>query len=149
MNLTIIGSLVQYMCKAACHSGSVDSSNPCRWRGKRLHHYSGGVCWLFVLLWMDSQRHELIVGKKWFKKTLKMSLMVLLFVSPMRAPYRIVVKTIPLCFILNIIGNTNAPLDHFFKVQWLLEGSCTVHQDGHVYIKDEPPLDQYYIIATI
>jgi hypothetical protein len=41
------------MSKAACHSDGVDSSNPCPWRGKRLHHHGGGVCWLFVLLWMD------------------------------------------------------------------------------------------------
>jgi hypothetical protein len=41
------------MLKATCLSGSVDSSNPRRWRGERLHHNGGGVCWLFVLLWID------------------------------------------------------------------------------------------------
>jgi hypothetical protein len=41
------------MSKAARHSDVVDSSNPCRWRGKRLHHHGGGVGWLFVLLWMN------------------------------------------------------------------------------------------------
>jgi hypothetical protein len=41
------------MRKAACHSGGVDSSKPRRWKGKHLHHGGGGVCWLFVLLWMD------------------------------------------------------------------------------------------------
>ena len=38
----------------ACHLYCVDSSNPHRWRGKQLHHHGGGVCWLFVLLWIDS-----------------------------------------------------------------------------------------------
>jgi hypothetical protein len=42
------------MSKAACHSDGVDSLNPCHWRGERLNHHGGGVCWLFVLLWMDS-----------------------------------------------------------------------------------------------
>ncbi len=46
--------LGKYVHKAACPSGGVDSLNPCRWRGKRLHHHVGGVCWLFVLLWIDS-----------------------------------------------------------------------------------------------
>jgi hypothetical protein len=32
------------MSKAARHSNGVDSSNPHRWRGKRLHHHGGGVC---------------------------------------------------------------------------------------------------------
>jgi hypothetical protein len=56
LNLTKLfkGSLGQYMCKAARPSGGMDSSNPHRWRGERLHHHGGGVCWLFVLLWMDS-----------------------------------------------------------------------------------------------
>ncbi len=46
----------QYMRKAACSLGGMESSNPRRWRGVRLHHHGGGggVCWLFVLLWMDS-----------------------------------------------------------------------------------------------
>jgi hypothetical protein len=47
-------SLGTNMSKATHHSDIVDSSNPCRWRGERLHHHGGGVCWLFVLLWMDS-----------------------------------------------------------------------------------------------
>jgi hypothetical protein len=42
------------MRKAACPSGGVVSSNPRRWRGKQRHHHGGGVCWLFVLLWIDS-----------------------------------------------------------------------------------------------
>jgi hypothetical protein len=42
------------MRKAARPSGGVVSSNPRRWRGKQLHHHGGGVCWLLVLLWMDS-----------------------------------------------------------------------------------------------
>jgi hypothetical protein len=40
--------------KAAHHSDVMDSSNPYRWRGKWLHHHGGGVCWLFVLWWIDS-----------------------------------------------------------------------------------------------
>ncbi len=56
------------------HSDGVDSSNPCRWRGERLHHHGDGVCWLFVLLWMDSWCHKLIVCKKLYKNNLKMRL---------------------------------------------------------------------------
>ncbi len=49
-------NLRQYMRKAARHLGGMESSNPRRWRGKQLHRHGGGggVCWLFVLLWMDS-----------------------------------------------------------------------------------------------
>ncbi len=64
-------SLRKHMSKAACLSGGVDSLNPFRWRGKRLHHHGGGVCWLFVLLWIDSWRHKLIVCKKWYKNNPK------------------------------------------------------------------------------
>jgi hypothetical protein len=55
MNLTkpFNSSLGKYMRKAA-GGGGVDSLNPHRLRGKRLHHHGGGVCWLFALLWMDS-----------------------------------------------------------------------------------------------
>ncbi len=56
------------MRKAAHHSGGVVSLNPRHWRGERLHHHGGGVCWLFVLLWMDS---EIIVRKKWYKNNPK------------------------------------------------------------------------------
>jgi hypothetical protein len=42
------------MSKAARHSDGVDSLNPRCWRGKQLHHHDGGVCWLFMLLWIDS-----------------------------------------------------------------------------------------------
>jgi hypothetical protein len=42
------------MYKTACPSGGLDSSNPHHWRAGRLHHHGGGVCYLFVLLWMDS-----------------------------------------------------------------------------------------------
>jgi hypothetical protein len=48
------GDLGKYMCKAARPLGGMESLNPHRWRGKRLHHHGGGVCWLIVLLWMDS-----------------------------------------------------------------------------------------------
>jgi hypothetical protein len=37
-------SLGKYMFKTARPSGSVDSSNPCCCRGKRLHHHGDGVC---------------------------------------------------------------------------------------------------------
>jgi hypothetical protein len=59
------------MRKAARPSGGVVSSNPRRWMGERLHHHGGGVCGLFVLLWIDSLRHELIVCKKWYKNNPK------------------------------------------------------------------------------
>ncbi len=68
-------NLVQYMRKAACPLGGMKSSNPRRWRGEWLHHHGGGVCWLFVLLWMDSWCHELNICKKWYKNNLKMWLM--------------------------------------------------------------------------
>jgi hypothetical protein len=74
------GGLEMNMRKAARHLGNVDLLNPYRWRGKHFHHHGGGVCWLLVLLWIDSWRHELIVSKKWYKNNLKMRLMVLLFV---------------------------------------------------------------------
>jgi hypothetical protein len=60
--------------KATRHSDGVDWSNPRRWRGERLHHHGSGVCWLFVLLWMDLWCHELIVCNKWYKHNLKMRL---------------------------------------------------------------------------
>ncbi len=75
------------MRKAACHSDNVNSLKPRRWRGERLHHHGGGVCWLFVLLWMDSWRHELIICKKWYKNNLKMRLTELLFDPRRRAPH--------------------------------------------------------------
>ncbi len=68
-------NLGQYMHKAARPLGGMESLNSRRWRGERLHHHGGGVCWLFVLLWMDSWCHELIVCKKWYKNNLKMRLM--------------------------------------------------------------------------
>jgi hypothetical protein len=40
--------LGQYMSKAAHPSGSMESSNPRRWRGKRLHHHGGDVRCVFV-----------------------------------------------------------------------------------------------------
>jgi hypothetical protein len=46
--------LGQYMRKAAHPLGGMESSNPLRWRGKRLHHHGGDVHCVFVLLWMDS-----------------------------------------------------------------------------------------------
>jgi hypothetical protein len=42
------------MRKAARPTGGMVSLNPRRWRVKQLHHHGGGVCWLFVLLWIDS-----------------------------------------------------------------------------------------------
>ncbi len=90
MNLTkpFTSGLGKWMRKAARPSGSVNSLNPHRWRSEWLHHHVGGVCWLFVLFWMDSWRHELIVCKIWYKNTLKMRLTVLLFDPPTRAPYQ-------------------------------------------------------------
>ncbi len=79
-------ALKKWMRKAACHLDGVDSLNLHRWRGKRLHHHGGGVCWLFVLLWIDLWHHELIVCKKWYKNNLKMRLTALLFDPPRYAP---------------------------------------------------------------
>ena len=42
--------LGQYMRNASRLSGGVESSNPCHWRGKRLHHHGGDVCCVFVLV---------------------------------------------------------------------------------------------------
>ncbi len=47
-------NLGQYMRKAGRPSGGMESSNPRCWTGEQLYHHGGGVCWLFVLLWMDS-----------------------------------------------------------------------------------------------
>jgi hypothetical protein len=44
---TFDSGLEKWMRKTARHSGGVVSSNPRPWRVERL-------CWLFVLLWMDS-----------------------------------------------------------------------------------------------
>ncbi len=77
------------MSKAAHHSDIVDSLNPRCWRGKRLHHHGGGICWLFVLLWMDSWCHELIVCKNEYKNNLKMRLTASLFDPPRHAPHLI------------------------------------------------------------
>jgi hypothetical protein len=63
--------LGQHMCKAAHPLGGMESSNPRRWRGKRLHHHGGDVRCVFVFLWMDS---ELNVCKKQYKNKLKMRL---------------------------------------------------------------------------
>jgi hypothetical protein len=43
------GGIGTNMRKATHPSGGMDSSNPRRWRGKRLHHHGDGVCLLFVL----------------------------------------------------------------------------------------------------
>jgi hypothetical protein len=69
MNLfkSLDSGLGQYMCKAAHPSGSMESSNPHCWRGKRLYHHGGDVHCVFVLLWMDS---ELNVYKKRYKNNL-------------------------------------------------------------------------------
>ncbi len=79
--------LGKYMCNAARPLGGVDSLNPHRWRGKWLHHHGGGVCWLFVLLWINLLCHKLIVCKKWYKNNLKMRLTALLFGPPRHAPH--------------------------------------------------------------
>ncbi len=76
LNLTkpFNSGLGKWMCKAARHSDGVDSLNSCRWRGEQLHHHGGGVYWLFVLLWVDSWRHELTICIKWYKDNPKESL---------------------------------------------------------------------------
>jgi hypothetical protein len=66
--------LRKYMRKAACHLDGVDSSNPRRWRGEWLHHHGGGVCWLFVLLWIDLCCHEPNICNKRYKNNLEMRL---------------------------------------------------------------------------
>jgi hypothetical protein len=45
------------MCKAAHPSDGMGSSNPCRWRGKRLHH-GGGVCLVFAFCAVSSGRRH-------------------------------------------------------------------------------------------
>ncbi len=55
------------MCKAARPSGGMNSLNPCRCRGKQLHHHGGDVCCVFVLCVAVS----LVVCKKVPKHNLK------------------------------------------------------------------------------
>ena len=45
------GGIGTSMRKAAHPSGSVGSSNPCRWRGKRLHNHGDGVCLFVLFVW--------------------------------------------------------------------------------------------------
>jgi hypothetical protein len=42
------------MRKAAHQLDGVDSLNPRCWRGERINKHGSGVCWLFVLLWINS-----------------------------------------------------------------------------------------------
>jgi hypothetical protein len=49
--------------------------------------FSLEFCCVFVLLWMDSRCHKLIVCKKWHKNNLKMRFMVLLSDPPSCAPH--------------------------------------------------------------
>jgi hypothetical protein len=68
MNLTksFVGGLGQCMRKAARPLGSMDSSNPRRWRGKRLHHHGGDVSCVFVLcIAFSSGRCNLLYVKKY------------------------------------------------------------------------------------
>ncbi len=99
------------MCKAAHHSDGIDLLNPRRWRGERLHHHGGGVCWLCVLLWMDSWRHELIVCTKWYKNNLKMRLTALLFDPRRHAPC-------PLGFIVSAISSSDVR-NMFPRTAWI------------------------------
>jgi hypothetical protein len=73
MNLTksFVGVLGRYICKAAHHLGSVDSSNPCHWRGKWLHHHGCDVCCVFVLCDADSSGCPYSYVKKYQDITLK------------------------------------------------------------------------------
>ncbi len=61
-------SLGQYMRKAARPLGGIESSNPCRWRGKRLHYHGGDVRCVFVLLWMDCDNTSSTYVKNGTKK---------------------------------------------------------------------------------
>jgi hypothetical protein len=59
------------MRKASCPSGGMVSSNPHHWRGKRRHHHGGGVCWLFMLLWIDCDVTSSLYVKNGTKITLR------------------------------------------------------------------------------
>ena len=79
------GDIEMNMRKAAHPSGGMGSSNPCRWRGERLHH-GDGVCLLFVqmcrLVWSSS----LVVCRQVPQNNLKMRLKMLLFAPHWLAP---------------------------------------------------------------
>ncbi len=144
MNLTkpFNSGLRKWMCKAACPSGGVDPLNPRRWRGERLHHHDGGVCWLFVLLWMDSWCHELIVCKIWFKNNLKMRLTALLFDPPTRAPYLYHITHF-ICFEITcelIVRINSIPSSSRFVINgwhcWLCVQGI-LNQLGHTIVDDE------------
>ncbi len=103
------------MHKAAHHSDGVDSANLRCWRGEWLHHHGGGVCWLFVLLWMDLWCHKLIVCKKWYKNNLKMRLTALLFDPPRHASHpHAVLLTSPSSY---LVDNSPLPLARHFSQQ--------------------------------
>ncbi len=96
MNLPkfFIGSLGQYMHQAARPLGSLDSSNPSRWRGKWLHHHGGDVSCVFVLcVAVSSGRRNLLCVEKYQNITLRCAycltiwlIGVYLFGQPARAP---------------------------------------------------------------
>jgi hypothetical protein len=62
----------QYMPKATRPLGGVDSSNPRRWRSKRLNHHGDDVCCVFVLCVAIS----LIVCKKSPEHNLKVCILL-------------------------------------------------------------------------
>ncbi len=102
--------LGQYMRKAVRPSGGMESSNPRRWRGKRLHHHGGDVCCVFVLLWMDSWRHKLNVCKKWCKHNLKMRLMRSQSVPPRLAPHLLVVVVVVVDMVVKVVVGVTLPI---------------------------------------
>ncbi len=79
------GGLKKGVRKAACSSGSVESSNPCRRRGWWFHHHDGGVYYMFVLCVVS--RLVVVNCRMYFCLTIR--LIVLFCDSPMgaRAPY--------------------------------------------------------------
>ncbi len=105
------------MRKAAHPSDGMGSLNPCRWRGKRLHH-GGGVCLLFVqkmwrLVWLLS----LVVCRQVPQDNLKIRVKTLLFAPPTRAPRHLCVLD-TVCYSLGLHPFSALNPDCFICMIW-------------------------------
>ena len=78
------------MWKTAHPLGGMDPSNPCRWRGNRLHHHGVFIlacclCFLCGLVWLSS----LVIYRQVWENYLKVRLWVWQSGPPRLAPYHL------------------------------------------------------------